>query len=413
MKQHPTETYTLPCGLRIVFQQAAIPVVYCGYVVCAGTRNETDEESGMAHFIEHMTFKGTARRNALAVSRYLERVGGDLNAYTTKQETVYHATVMPRHFGRAVDLLTDIVFHSQYEQREIQREVEVICDEIDSYRDSPADLIFDDFERLLFPGQPLGRDVLGKKERLRTYTQTDACAFARRWYRPERAVFFVYGSASFPSVVRKLEELFEAENFSPCPPAVPDLPTPMPRFEGIVETIHRDTHQAHVVIGGPTFAGDDPRRFALSLLNNVLGGPGMSSRLNVALRERAGLVYSVDSYLNSYPDAGFWNVYYACDDADLSHCRRLFDKELRRLRSEGLGPRQLAEAKKQLCGQLTVAAAYYEDFALRMAKGYAFYNNLRGLEDLRRSIEAVTAEEVQDVAREVYDPARLTTLMYR
>lgn len=413
LKKYPIESYTLPCGLRIVFQQANIPVIFCGYVICAGTRNETDDESGMAHFIEHMTFKGTARRKALDVSRYLERVGGDLNAYTTKQETVYHATVMPRHFRRAVDLLTDIVFHSTYEQQEIEREVEVICDEIDSFRDSPADLIFDEFEGLLFPRQPLGRDVLGTKERLRTYTQADARAFADRWYRPEHAVFFVYGNMSYTVMLRWMMEVFEAEGFPAAEPAVVKLPRPRPRIKGVEKTIRRGTHQAHVVIGGPTFAGDDPRRFALSLLNNVLDGPGMSSRLNVALREKAGLVYSVDSYLNSYPDTGFWNVYYACDEADVDRCREIFDKELARLHFEGLGPRQLGEAKMQLCGQLTVAAAYHEDYALRMAKSYAFYNSQRTLDDLCKSIENVTVDEIFDVANEVYDPARLTTLMYR
>lgn len=184
---------TLPCGLRVIHESSDSPVLYCGYVVCAGTRHETIDDSGMAHFIEHMTFKGTQRRRASQITNGLECVGGDLNAFTTKQETVYYATVLKENFIRAVSLLTDIVFHSTYPQAEIDREVEVICDEIDSYKDSPSELIFDEFETLMYPSQPLGRDILGKAERLRQYTTADALRFARQYYRPENAIFYVYG----------------------------------------------------------------------------------------------------------------------------------------------------------------------------------------------------------------------------
>ena len=184
---------TLPCGLRVIHESSDSPVLYCGYVVCAGTRHETTDDSGMAHFIEHMTFKGTQRRRASQITNGLECVGGDLNAFTTKQETVYYATVLKENFIRAVSLLTDIVFHSTYPQAEIDREVEVICDEIDSYKDSPSELIFDEFETLMYPSQPLGRDILGKAERLRQYTTADALRFARQYYRPENAIFYVYG----------------------------------------------------------------------------------------------------------------------------------------------------------------------------------------------------------------------------
>ena len=305
------EQATLSCGLRVIYEHKPSAVLYCGYVVCAGTRHEDVADSGMAHFIEHVTFKGTERRRACHITNGLERVGGDLNAYTTKQETVYYATVLKKDFARAADLLTDIVFHSVYPQGEIDKEVEVICDEIDSYKDSPSELIFDEFEAMMFEGQPLGRDILGNAERLRQYTTVDALRFARNYYRPTNAVFYVYGDVPFTQVVRVLERLLPVADFVQRPAFVaPPIATPCAKNIRNERVVEKGTHQAHVLVGGPTFAGTDNRRFALVLLNNILGGPGMNSRLNISLRERAGLVYSVDSYLNTYPDAGFWNVYF-------------------------------------------------------------------------------------------------------
>lgn len=420
--------HTLPCGLRIIHESSDSQVLYCGYVVCAGTRHEKTEESGMAHFIEHLSFKGTERRRACHITNGLERVGGDLNAYTTKQETVYYATVLKEDFKRAADLLTDIVFHSTYPQAEIDKEVEVICDEIESYKDSPSEIIFDEFEAMMYPNQPLGRDILGKAERLREYTTGDAQRFAQRYYRPENAVFYVYGDVPFAQIVRTLEKLFPNTRHM-VPMEFPEIsdgtktdgftdettefyaPRPVTTLqERIVE---KGTHQAHVVIGGPSFGGTDPRRFAMVLLNNMLGGPGMNSRLNVSLREKAGLVYSVDAYLNTYPDTGFWNVYFGCDAHDIPRCRQLLLRELRRFIDVKLTPAQLAAAKKQLRGQIGISTDASEGYALALGKTFAHYNLHRDIQVLYRHIDEVTAAELQQVAAEVYDGRRLTTLIYK
>lgn len=404
--------HTLPCGLRIIHEESASPVLYCGYVMCAGTRHEDEADEGMAHFIEHMSFKGTAHRRAIHITNGLERVGGDLNAYTTKQETVYYATVLKEDFKRAADLLTDIVFHSTYPQAEIDKEVEVICDEIDSYKDSPSEIIFDEFEAMMYPGQPLGRDILGSARRLREYTTDDALRFTRRYYHPQNSAFYVYGDVKFETVVRTLERLLPVSDFADRIFTPYKLTVPSPcavRQERIIE---KNTHQAHVLIGGPTFGGTDPRRFTLVLLNNILGGPGMNSRLNLSLRERSGLVYSVDAYLNTYPDTGFWNVYFGCDEHDLKRCRRLLLRELEKLTAKPFSETQLNAAKKQLYGQIGISTDNRESYALALGKTFAHFGHHREIRSLIDGIEDITAEQMQAVAAEIYNPEHLTTLIY-
>ena len=405
--------HTLPCGLRIIHEPSASPVLYCGYVLLTGTRHEDEADSGMAHFIEHLSFKGTTHRRACHIVNGLERVGGDLNAYTTKQETVYYATVLKDDFKRAADLLTDIVFHSTFPQAEIDKEVEVICDEIDSYKDSPSEIIFDEFESLMYPGQPLGRDILGNAERLRQYTTADALRFTHRYYHPQNAVFYVYGDVPFAQIVRTLERLLPPTDFAAFTASALSSIPPQPQITAQERIVSKGTHQAHVLIGAPTFAGTDARRFALLLLNNMLGGPGMNSRLSLSLREKAGLVYSIDSYLNTYPDTGFWNVYFGCDAHDVGRCRRLLLRELRRFIERPLSNSQLAAAKKQLCGQVVISTDAAESYALALGKTFAHYGTHRNVSALCSRIREITAADVQQVAAEIYADDRLTTLIYR
>ena len=405
--------HTLPCGLRIIHEPSASPVLYCGYVLLTGTRHEDEADSGMAHFIEHLSFKGTTHRRACHIVNGLERVGGDLNAYTTKQETVYYATVLKDDFKRAADLLTDIVFHSTFPQAEIDKEVEVICDEIDSYKDSPSEIIFDEFESLMYPGQPLGRDILGNAERLRQYTTADALRFTHRYYHPQNAVFYVYGDVPFAQIVRTLERLLPPTDFAAFTASALSSIPPQPQITAQERIVSKGTHQAHVLIGAPTFAGTDARRFALLLLNNMLGGPGMNSRLSLSLREKAGLVYSIDSYLNTYPDTGFWNVYFGCDAHDVGRCRRLLLRELRRFIERPLSDSQLAAAKKQLCGQVVISTDAAESYALALGKTFAHYGTHRNVSALCSRIREITAADVQQVAAEIYADDRLTTLIYR
>ncbi len=412
MMNHPFETATLPCGLRIIHEHTDSQVLYCGFVICAGTRHEDEADSGMAHFIEHMSFKGTEKRRACHITNGLERVGGDLNAYTTKQETVYYATVLRDDFARAAELLADITFNSTYPQHEIDKEVEVICDEIDSYKDSPSEIIFDEFESMMYAGQPLGRDILGSADRLTSYTTADALRFTQRFYHPQNAAFYVYGDVPFSRIVKTLERLLPASDFSARPFLPYTGPEAHPCIKAQVRRVDKGTHQAHVLMGCPTFGGRDERRFALLILNNMLGGPGMNSRLNLSLREKAGLVYSVDSYLNTYPDTGFWNVYFGCDTHDIDRCQRLVKREMRRFIDAPLSPSQLRAAQKQLCGQIGISTDASEGYALALGKTFAHYGTHRDVDNLCRRIAAVRAEEVQQVAQEVYDEARLTTLIY-
>ena len=413
MKQ---EFATLPNGLRIVFEPGTSEVIYYGYVVRAGTRHEAPGDSGMAHFIEHMSFKGTARRRAWHVNNYLERVGGSLNAYTNKQETVFHAAVLRSDFRRAADVLTDIVFRSTFPQRELEKEAEVVCDEIDAYRDTPSDLIFDEFEGMIFEGHPLGRDVLGDKARLRQYTREDLLRHSRRFFVPSNAVFFVYGRLDFGVVVRTLTRLTSdlpvqesplvADGTAPFP-AVPLSPY-TPRKVRVA----RGTHQAHVLLGGRACSGRDEGRFALAFLTNLLGGETMNSRLNAALRERAGLVYTVDAYSYVYPDSGVWQVYFGCDAQDVSRCCRLVERELRRVIDTPLSPAQLAAAKKQQAGQHGIARENGELYAQTFGKVYANYGEPYDRDaDLERML-ALTAGELQDFAARTFDPAHITTLIY-
>ena len=332
----------------------------------------------------------------------IEGVGGELNAFTNKEDTVYYCAIGARYVRRAVDMLMDIVFSSQFPEAEIEKEREVVCDEIESYEDSPAELIYDEFENLLFEGHPLGHNILGTAERVRQYTQADALRFTRQWYRPENCVLFISGKA--PAL--------------PTKPTEPTEPTPsrcgrFSRFSrGSVITRQRSTHQAHVMIGTRAYAATDERRWALYLLNNILGGPGMNSRLNLSLRERHGLVYTVESSMVSYADTGLWSVYFGCDPGDIDRCRRLVGRELDRLASQPLSPTILTAAQRQLQGQLAIASDSREQFALDFAKNYLHTGTLRSLTDIMAHIDRLTADDLQQVAQDLFAPEQLTTLIY-
>ena len=404
-------TWVMPNGLRIIHEPSRSRVAYCGFAVDAGTRDEQEQEQGMAHFVEHLIFKGTRKRKAWHILNRMENVGGDLNAYTYKEETVIYSAFLVEHFSRAFELLADIVFYSTFPQHEIEKETEVIIDEIQSYEDNPAELIFDDFEDLIFRGHPLGRNILGRPDLLRTFRSNDVMAFTKRYYRPENAVFFVSGDIDFKRIVRLAEKYvgdigegaFVNETSRKAPlPYVPDC-----------VTLDKGTNQAHVMIGGRGYDAYNPRRTALYLLNNMLGGPGMNSRLNVALRERRGLVYNVESNLTAYTDTGTFCIYFGCDPNDVDLCTRLVYKELKRLRENRLTLSQLAAAKKQLIGQIGVASDNHESNALGMAKTFLHYNRYESQEAVCRRIEALTSDLLLEVANEMFAEEYLSRLIYK
>jgi len=404
-------TYTLRNGLRIIHLPSPSQVVYCGYQIAAGTRDEKAGEEGLAHFCEHMTFKGTKRRNALQIINALEGVGGELNAFTNKEDTVYYAAIAKEHFRQAVDLLTDIVFNSTYPQQEIDKEVEVICDEIESYNDSPAELIYDEFENILLEGHPLGHNILGNADLLRSYTTEDALRFVGRNYRPEKMVFFAYGDVNFKRMVKLIEQT--ACRPMPSPPPSGEATAALARKAG-GETINdHGTHQAHVMIGTQAYPYNHPRRIALYLLNNLLGGPGMNARLNLSLRERHGLVYTVESAMTAYSDCGLWSVYFGCDHHDVGKCRQLVRKELDRLMQKPLTQSQLTAAKRQIKGQIAIACDNREQFALDFGRCYLHHGQERDLDTLCAKIDGITAKDIQDVANELFVKERLTTLIFQ
>lgn len=409
-------TYTLSNGLRVIHLPSVSPVVYCGYEIAAGTRDEEPGEEGLAHFVEHVTFKGTARRRSMQILNTLERVGGDLNAFTQKEDTVYYAAILKEHLPKAVDLLTDIVFHSTYPQTEIDKEVEVICDEIESYNDSPAELIYDDFENILFEGHPLGHNILGKAERVRKFTTEDALRFARKFYRPENAIFFAYGDVEFEKLIRSLTP-------NPSPVGRGEThPQSLPKggksemLSGSASNFiirEKGTHQAHVMLGTRAYDIHHPLRIPLYLLNNLLGGPGMNARLNISLRERNGLVYTVESTMVSYGDTGLWGVYFGCDPHDVKRCLRLVRRELDKIIEKPLTDSQLKAAKRQLKGQIGIACDNREQFALDFGKSFLHYGWEKDITSLYSQIEEVTAEQIQQVARELMSEDRITTLIYK
>ena len=444
-------TYTLDNGLRIIHLPSDSKVVYCGYQINAGTRNEEPGEEGLAHFCEHVTFKGTERRKAWHILNCLESVGGDLNAYTNKEGTVYYSAILKEHIARAVDLLSDIVFHSVYPQAEIDKEVEVICDEIESYNDSPAELIYDEFENILFKGSPLGHNILGTAEQVRSFKTEDALRFTRKLYRPDNAIFFAYGDIDFKKLVKLIRKALgecpkgrELACSADCKSAetpteeriaeeTPTEETPREEMEagdanhkvqsskfkvqskvaGKTIVMQKNTHQAHVMIGTRAYDVNDDRRMPLYLLNNMLGGPGMNAKLNLALREHNGLVYTVESTMVAYGDTGTWSIYFGCDEHDVKRCLRLVRKELDKFMQKPLSDAQLKAAKKQIKGQIGVACDNRENFALDFGKSFLHYGWEKNVDRLYEQVDEITAAQIQAVAQELFDKDRLTTLIFK
>ena len=464
-------TYTLDNGLRIIHLPSDSKVVYCGYQINAGTRNEEPGEEGLAHFCEHVTFKGTERRKAWHILNCLESVGGDLNAYTNKEGTVYYSAILKEHIARAVDLLSDIVFHSVYPQAEIDKEVEVICDEIESYNDSPAELIYDEFENILFKGSPLGHNILGTAEQVRAFKTEDALRFTQKLYRPDNAIFFAYGDIDFKKLVKLIQKALgecpkgrELACSADCKSAetpteeriaeetpteeriaeetptkeriteeTPTGETPTEEMEvgdanhkvqsskfnvqskvaGQTIVMQKNTHQAHVMIGTRAYDVNDSRRMPLYLLNNMLGGPGMNAKLNLALREHNGLVYTVESTMVAYGDTGIWSIYFGCDEHDVKRCLRLVRKELDKFMQKPLSEAQLKAAKKQIKGQVGVACDNRENFALDFGKSFLHYGWEKNVDRLYEQVDEITAAQIQAVAQELFDKDRLTTLIFK
>jgi predicted Zn-dependent peptidase len=402
-------SFVLDNGLRIIHLPSDSPVSYCGFAVDAGTRDEKSGRNGLAHFVEHTLFKGTKKRKSWHILNRMENVGGELNAYTTKEDTFIFSICLSEDIERAIDLLSDMVFNSQFPAAELEKEREVVIDEINSYKDTPSELIFDEFENILFEGNELGHNILGEPESLETFTSASCFAFTEEFYSPENMIFFSYGKTPFGKIIRLVNKYKQANRSGAGKNTgriAPSLNSPR-RIEQ-----NKDLHQAHVVIGGSAYSIHDEKRLGLHLLNNILGGPGMNSRLNVSLREKRGLVYTVESGLTSYTDTGVFTIYFGCDHESKSQCLRLVHKELKQLRDHKLSGSQFAAAVKQWKGQLGISSDQHENVALGMGKSFLRFGKYDDLPQVYQKIDALTADRLLEIANEIYEENKLFSLIY-
>ena len=386
--------HTLPNGLRMVHVNTPAQVAWCGLAINAGSRDEIEGHYGLAHFVEHTIFKGTKNRRAWHILNRMERVGGELNAYTTKEGTMLYSVFPEQYLTRAVDLLADLVQWSVFPQEELDRERDVVLEEAASYRDTPSDAVYDDFEDLLFAGSELGHNILGKKEDLENLTQDDCLRYLKTLYVPTNMAFFSVGPEKPDRVFRIAEKCFGPMSHTMAP-RHRMVPHEVPPFRQVIKI---GTHQAHTIVGARVPDMNHPLRYALMLLNNILGGPGMNSLLNVELRERRGYVYTVESTLSMLSDCGWMEIYLGCDPDDVRSSLRVIDRITARLAHEILPERKLEAYKKQYCGQLVVAADSTEFMAMRAGRGLLYHGKMATIDETIANIQAVTPEQIVQAA---------------
>ncbi|HNY02832.1 MAG TPA: pitrilysin family protein [Bacteroidales bacterium] len=400
--------HMLANGIRLVHIPVDSPVAHCGIFVNAGSRDETEKEHGIAHFIEHTIFKGTDRRSVTQVLNRLENVGADFNAFTGKEETCIHASFLAEYYPRTLELFQDIFSHSTFPEKDLEREKQVILDEITSYRDAPAEQIFDDFEEYLFAGHPLGRNILGTPKSLRRLKREHLLDFIRRSYRPGEMVIASVGKIDFRRLVRLTERYF-----GDFPDRGQSLArTPVVECKTFQVKKNRRTSQVHCILGSPAYPYTHEKRIPLALLNNLLGGPVMNSRLSLALREKNGLTYHNESNYVMYSDAGLILIYFGTDPVHLEKALSVVHKEVKRLREVRLSPAGLAAARKQITGQLAISQESNLATMLAMGKSYLVRDRFESIESILNRIHATTAEEIAEIANEIFDEANLSMLTY-
>jgi len=402
--------FSLPNGLRVLYKYIPYTrIVHCGYVINVGSRDDRPDELGMTHFLEHVIFKGTPKRKTFHVLNYLESVGGDLNAYTTKEKTYLYASLRAEYCGRATELLTDIAFHATFPEKEIVKEQQVVSEEIDSYRDTPDEAIYEDFDQIIFPGHGLGHPILGTKESVKQFTQDKIKRHVEHFYTPDNMVYTIIGNV-LEKDVKKLIDKYLRD--IPAKKRPPYTRSTSGAYNPQTLTQQVSTNQSYEIYGGRAYSLSDDKIFPFSLMNNILGGPAMNSRLSLNIRERYGLAYSIYSFYSPFSDDGIWGVFYACEDKNRERIHRLVDKELKIFRNKKLGSLQLHQAKKQVIGQLTLR---YEDLLTQLfsySRQILNFGQLESFKDHITQIESVTAEQVQEVANEIFVETQLTQLTY-
>lgn len=386
--------HTLPNGLRIVHVPTVSQVAYCGLSINAGSRDDLPGKAGLAHFVEHTIFKGTKHRRSWHILNRMERVGGELNAYTTKEGTALYSIFPCEHFERAVELIADLVANSQFPEKELEKEREVVLEEIDSYRDSPMEAVYDDFEDMLFAGSSLGHNILGTERDLENITPEDCRFYLDTQYVPENMVFFATGNIKSDRLFRIAEKYLGVLNHK-LERATRTMPVDTPVFR---KTVNIDSHQAHTIIGKKIFSMHDERKYAAFLLNNIIGGPGMNSLLNVAIREKRGYVYTVESSLSLLSDCGLFEVYFGSDERHVAPSLKIIGHIIEELASKPLSEKALLSAKKQYLGQLLVSGENKESMALSIGKSFLFHNCIMSDGELAERINALTPQQLMDCA---------------
>ena len=402
------QSHTLKNGIRIVHQRVTNNVAHCGVFINAGTRNEREEEHGLAHFIEHVIFKGTAKRKLFHVLNRLESVGADLNAFTTKEETCIYASFLNRYYDRSLELFSDILFNSVFPEKEVEKEKDVIYEEINSYKDFPIDKIYDDFEELIFKGHPLGRNILGTKRNIRKFKKRHILTFLQEYYHTDRIVICSVGNIDFRKLVSFSEKYFDkmqSELISPPGANGSD-------YEPSVISVKKRTFQTHCILGNRAYDFNDNRRIPLLLLNNILGGPGLNSRMNLSIREKYGLAYNIESNYVPYSDSGIFSIYLGIDNGSNERAITYVNRELKKLREISLGTQQLRSAKQQFIGQLAIA--YESNLArmLHMGKSILIRDHVESMQEIIDSIEDVSAGVLREIANEIFDPDQISMLTY-
>lgn len=401
--------HTLPNGIRLVHYPTASEVAHCGVIINAGSRDELADEHGMAHFIEHMLFKGTAKRKSFHILSRLEDVGGELNAYTTKEETAIHASFLKEHYPRAVELIADLLFASTFNPAEIAKEKEVVIEEINSYLDNPAEYIFDEYEELIFPDQPIGRSILGHPDTVKSITREKIGSFIARNYSTSQMVFCSVGAMNSRQIISLFEKHFSKIPSRSCPART--------RGEYHYTPVKRErkmeTWQNHCIIGNIAYDLHSEKRMGLFILNNILGGQGMNSRLNLSLREKRGYAYNVESAYNPYVDTGLITIYFGTDNRNLEKSISLTYAELDKLRKRQLGTLQLSKARNQIKGYLARAWENHESLMLSLGKSLLVFDRIDSMAEVFKKIESVTPSEILETANAIFDEKSLSTLIYR
>ena len=401
-------TFELPNGIRCIYQSRQTKIVHVGLMINAGSRDESKEKEGLAHFIEHALFKGTKKRKAFHILNRLEAVGAELNAYTTKEETCIYASSLVQDFSRSLELIRDIAFDSVFPEKELEKEKDVITEEIQSYLDNPFEMIFDDFESSLFANHTLGGNILGTNKTVNQFSRDDIFNFQQKHYLTNQMVISVVGGIS-PHRIRKIIEKY----FASIPPKHGtinrDVPLPIKPF---ISKAKKQTNQAHIILGNRAYNNLHPNKKGLILLSNILGGPTMNNRLSLNLREKRGLAYHTEAHYTAYTDSGLIMIYVGADHANIEKSIQQVKKELKKLREQEIGIMQLAMAKKQLKGQIALAQESGSSVMLSLGKSLLLNNKVDTIKEVFEAIDRITPQELIEIANEIFDPEELSQLIY-